>query len=1058
MFPDITRYYVQVKEDSENQKAFLTVSNSTSILFMRYGIVRKSMEADLQCYSPVASSYSLPSELPFNRTDGKYLQPDNVPALPAGYAYAAFPLRNGYLYVYYETENVWAEYKITDALKLQKIVWDEKDYSREVREPKRNPATGRLEEYTGLPVGKNRVVWVAYSEVQWSAGYAGKVLTTAALREGRMQRVDVDKWKNGEKQDDVFDLSKCCVFAGKEDRSRFEQLKIKTGRLAKENKEEEFPEFFFMLHDPLGAADDAVICLQQEYEYLEALAACALTGGNPRYMRRDSKGQFPDSLDAGRQNEYEAAFSTGLTLYLSLFNDVGDGSKQDLAKYRRKLDLDRITAMLGVRKRAEQRKVIHEVREVLGGIVSSNYYQNVLFDYSENSDSLRLMGEQRVVGTHYGPLADLPHYHDRHLDLYNKEYNKEDRWRKFVADNFFGGTDDRGMAALLSLGWEYKKQSDAFQAVSYRLQHKDYDSDSIAGTAVNLVEKLLSNLSTTLALYGPFMGAKLRNEKLFDKINQLKMDRENLVSLRDTTVEKLNVKVEAALKKVGGKTRKIRKGRRAELSGNFKARIKALSKDYSARISRVDTELKDTKVRVFEFFKGRKKLSAVNNKAVGALGQFLVVMDSMNLGFAIGEVMKDDSVKNKVNVFNTSVALASSMLSLSTQSMRTLDLQLTRLLFKDVSIRLSTRMAWVGGIASAVVDGINAYERFNNRDFNAALFYALAAGAGAGVLTGAIASIGFAAAWGGPVAWACLAVGFFAGLIAGLVSDDDFELFLRNSVFGREPSPAPTYVNPGLRWAYAPPDQGAGLTKKLQGKRPDEVMGILYGHRDSLNKKLEISGAEIDMSKFSTMDGWLREFFLSKEESCRFTCFLIKRNVTDGLIGKDFQLDVLLDKLHFSCSFIIPRPAPVGVNCICYLYLAYKSGKSALIKISPQGEPLLRKDASGGPYRFSASYPEIHKKACELVTGKGWSPDNRWYDLIDRSRSCYILTYRIYTDTNEAENYVPYDQEWYVRSLPLFDSRKSGVNAYMYDDKKVLKTKPFEEFETLTDKHELIIW
>lgn len=1018
----LVKFDVQVKEDKEKGKAALRVKNDMSILLMRYGVVKKAnKEKDYLFYS-------------YDSSKSGYWSVSNAPVLPADYAYATLPIRGGFLYVYYETDDKWSEYQILDAVKLRNIVWDEKDYNKTDRVPKRDPKTGGWEDYTGIPVGKNKVVWVAWSEVQWGAKYATKVLTTEDLRKGRMQKIDIDKWKKGEKQEDIFKASEITILACKDDIGEFEQLKKKVELLVRD-KEEQNLNLFMALNDPMGAADDVVSQLNREYEHLDALVACALIGTDPKLMRKDKNGNFDEKAQVEDEikSQYEAAYSVGLTLYLTFFNGINTKPNETLEKYRKRVNLDTLKALLGVQKRAEQRKVIHNTRDALGAIFQSNYYQNVLLDFSENSDFWRMEGEMKVTNMHYGPLSDLPHYHDQHLDLYNKEYSNEDKWRKFIADCFSGEIVTNAQK-LLSADFQFKKADEEFQPVSYRLYLKDYSVDSISETA-SITEKLLSNLSTALSLYGPYMGTKIKNSQLFIKLNKLKIDGNDLIVQKEMTIGKLNEKLENQIKGIRSKKKRIIKKQTKRLSETNQTKIAAEMEKFRAKYTPLDSEIKETRIKVLELFKKRDKFASGNSKVGTVLGHLLVVMDIVNLGFAITEVRKNNSYKNKGSVFSASMSLASSALSLSTQTVRSLDLKLTRTLFQNVSIRLSTRISWVASIVSAIIDGMNAYERINNRDYDAALFYALATVSGTGVAVGTVASIGFGAVWGGPVAWICLIVGLVAGLIVLWFIDNEFETFLTNSIFGEN-------------------IQSEGISPDLS---PHEVMARLYQYRNKLDEELKLSDDKIlNMRDFEQMDIWLRELFLNKEDRCEYSFLTLSRAINKGYLGNIYCLEYLQEKLQFTCSFTVPSSTYIEFDCILYLYLVSTKGESCLIEIDPERMPVIEKKESSGLYVFNAHYPTVHQQVSELVRSKVGQSIDQWHRCLNRDKSCYYLTYRICFNANEKENSMPGNQEYYVMSLPFIGYQETSKNSYSYNPCTVLKSASFDTFSMIKEEHELI--
>ena len=124
-------------------------------------------------------------------------------------------------------------------------------------------------------------------------------------------------------------------------------------------------------------------------------------------------------------------------------------------------------------------------------------------------------------------------------------------------------------------------------------------------------------------------------------------------------------------------------------------------------------------------------------------------------------------------------------------------------------------------------------------------------------------------------------------------------------------------------------------------------------------------------------------------------------------------------------------------------------------KNNPRGDLKVVKDVFAELYTFDVRFPAICKKVCEFVTGKEWNPYIRWYDYVDRRRSCYFLTYRIYTDMDDKENYMPYTEESYVRTLPFIDYKES---AKVPNAPIELQPKSYKEFKKLKNNNNITTW
>jgi len=267
-------------------------------------------------------------------------------------------LRDGYLYVYNEKTQLPEEYKISDG-RLSEIKPEDGDIR----------TTECSDELEYLNYERGTVIYVAYSPVQWTTEYFGKVTD---YRGSYMAKIQCDIIKDGKEPSKTGNImthrsfeSVFATFEHGRDESLFEDAIVDSRDRYKDSKDKDKfkRDIFITIDDPIGRADDIAKQLNKEIKYLKEI------------IKQLSFEYYDEETYA---KEMQAMFFIALTTYQAIYNEDNKDWKQN---YGDLVDLDRLKKALGVKVRKDQRKKIRELQKDLKRVLGSDEYTNAYKDY-----------------------------------------------------------------------------------------------------------------------------------------------------------------------------------------------------------------------------------------------------------------------------------------------------------------------------------------------------------------------------------------------------------------------------------------------------------------------------------------------------------------------------------------------------------------------------------------------------------------------------------------------------------------------------------------------------
>lgn len=366
----------------------------------------------------------------------KMFRPKGTSEIP-GYKYCKENMREGYIYIYYEqkdgkvgSKDDWEEYKVTQSGGYRKIV-DIKDstkYERDFREFSVDSKHNGL-----LFFDLTDIIWIAYSEQQWSAKYLENIMSDKKLREKRFQKLDVNEWvnffvKKNETIDFVFNQNKIqnigenwitTEYIDKKD--SYADYYYKTS-----NKDTGKLYYSFCLNDPIGVADDLRV------EHLKCLNELdAMLGKMPI--------ENPSQYNNGTlQKELSYIYIHALTFYNMFYGEAYQkGTKEvrksieELRKYIVKKEF--LEKILMVNERKIARDKANAIRTKIFDFVKSNYYLDVIDDMIENHPIRMEAGISKVVD-HHMALAWDANLKDKHINIDHSAKSINQKVEKYLEE------------------------------------------------------------------------------------------------------------------------------------------------------------------------------------------------------------------------------------------------------------------------------------------------------------------------------------------------------------------------------------------------------------------------------------------------------------------------------------------------------------------------------------------------------------------------------------------------------------------------------------------------
>lgn len=356
------------------------------------------------------------------------------------YEYRPAPLRIGYLYLCIFNqgkERIFKEFKINIDSSLINIV---SDLSKDIREPQSYQSIDYYQ------IKDDDIVWMAYSEFQWSVPYVRKIRTKDEIRTKRMQKFDAAEWMSNQTAPDAFNEEQIESYFPLDDEDTIPE-QMQDGRwtsgffkdsnnydyinwwknkhenaLHLDKNEEKKLEVFCCLHDPLGCADELNNDLKSCWDDMNASIIALHSGVDVKEVKNNvinGNKKIDDLiLDKKKALQIEGLIKSATMIYKTVY-----GNKNNCDEYGKEVDKQRLEALLAKEYRKNIKDNIKQARIRLINFLKSDYYRCNCFGKKGDGDSNILHQQQRFYN-YLSSVSNPPNTLDSFISLpdENKQY------------------------------------------------------------------------------------------------------------------------------------------------------------------------------------------------------------------------------------------------------------------------------------------------------------------------------------------------------------------------------------------------------------------------------------------------------------------------------------------------------------------------------------------------------------------------------------------------------------------------------------------------------------
>ncbi len=383
--------------------------------------------------------------------------------------YRVTGINEGYIYIHEEgKENFWLEFAVDTFGFLHPVLWkdnvNEDGTYKDIRDVISN------ETLTSHIIKEGTKIWVTLSQAQLSI----EQLQKYADNPDSFDRLQSLVCNPIEKTSDIAERKEECFRAFNEFTASFtvyeeKNTKVLQSRLDHiaqleypENRDEEdatYEDLFLLLEDPVQCANDLTDVIDGEMAWLKALTDTLKTGKSA-YDVYDKLMELPiysNSTVGVSQEEAEEIgyiFALALTTYKFIYDN--EELKDDFSRKHGKwylnhgIDDEKLDKILAITQRKKQRALINNLRDDLGTLLKSEYYNTALKDFKESSCPMQETGKD-IIADHLGTLVVHPTMVDRHLLLVSEYKPYEDKWVQQVRKTITGNSEFIEINELLNL-------------------------------------------------------------------------------------------------------------------------------------------------------------------------------------------------------------------------------------------------------------------------------------------------------------------------------------------------------------------------------------------------------------------------------------------------------------------------------------------------------------------------------------------------------------------------------------------------------------------------------
>ncbi len=795
--------------------------------FFRYGFIDKKSNTDtgttLETITKNKKEFTIKDVSVQNTT---------IPGTKNFYLARTF-LRPGYIYIIKKDKpGKYKEYEVDSSGKLKSILW-----TRGNNGDFRN-ATGSARAF--ITINEAGEYYIAYSPEQWSRDYFNEMNASDDKKAQQMHCINcigipLDSTPETEEVIAYKDIKLVCHadhLQKNEFRTNLKEIHIDEQQQSAKGDNEYYEDMFITLHDPVGCLNDISAGVSEKVLEFKALVEAIQTGESEQeaYNRLKNNGTPASKVDKNYQNLFSLALACYKMVYSSVentqkydggdvswnFNDTNFPHQEQPTQYQSKsrgmrykyppgyvrnefigygLHREKVEGILGKAARKEKREILNSFRDDFGNFLKSDYLNQGLKNYTDNSCE-HCLGGVAMLYTSILPFYNNPYNLDRHL-LLDKEYEENDDWTKWIIEKIHNDV----IAIESSLDTLFVQELPIDDALLQTSVAIDLLNKFAAATAARI--EIHTNIPFESKVLAATASRKTRYQKIVVQRHRRIVKSLNKIQISNSKSKEVHKifkfgntdLIEMDASKLGAKfdpnleivVTDARKQVQTIVADKIKHQRLYGKKSIAAggnHLLEVGDQVEDISNDLYKINQGNAK--RYNQKAAQFLNSrgftgVLTGLQVLNFSNAVLNIFSKennsihDYSKATINAIGISAELTDASLKLRQAHLNAVG--------NTVSAdKLVSKIRLAGAIGGAVTAGMCTWDgilALNKRDVDAG-----AAWIGAGLAFGVSTA---AAVWGtsvfllsGPVGWIALAIGFGLVALANIFTDSELEYYFKH--------------------------------------------------------------------------------------------------------------------------------------------------------------------------------------------------------------------------------------------------------------------------------------
>lgn len=363
-------------------------------------------------------------------------------------------LNSGYLYMFdANEENLFYEYKLHADGRAQTTyepIYVDDNRTNDGNIEDFRTSSGEYE--VKKEFVKDQVLWIGYSQVQWTGEYYQKMILVddSKKKSFGMIKVECKGFPDGLDQEHVLQQSEVRATFREDQKASDQWFDNVLGQIYKhENNlkpDDIKKDMFIVLSDPIGCALDMTMAISTELISHRAFVESLRSGRDPEGIVLELTTNTNPQPYNDIEKEQVAMVTLAQTVYQHIYSDPNSDLWKEFAggrsfmfnnvifdehggqrldperreryfpDYNAGVKLEKLEAVLAKEERKKQRELINNLQTDLATYVFDPYYMDA-YHHDIESDAINILGSKKIATQIFRGLAINPHNIDRSFDL-----------------------------------------------------------------------------------------------------------------------------------------------------------------------------------------------------------------------------------------------------------------------------------------------------------------------------------------------------------------------------------------------------------------------------------------------------------------------------------------------------------------------------------------------------------------------------------------------------------------------------------------------------------------